>query len=108
LTLTATSRCANPFATFRTHVRYANTSRACLRWKERDLIMRNAWVERVRLPFVIVAAVMLLLVSARHADAQNATIRGRVADESGAAMPGVAVTITSPALLVPQSATTDG
>ncbi len=70
--------------------------------------MPNAWVERVRLPFVILAAVIFLLVTARHADAQNATIRGRVADESGAAMPGVNVTITSPALLVPQSATSDG
>jgi len=50
---------------------------------------------------------VLFAIGAGRASAQNATIRGRVADESGAAMPGVNVTLTSPALLVAQSTTSD-
>jgi hypothetical protein len=38
---------------------------------------------------------------------QTGTVRGIVTDESGAAMPGVTVTLSSPALLVPQVTTTD-
>src|SRR5262252_4941801 len=48
---------------------------------------------------------ILLLAGASLVAAQsvaNGTIRGRVVDETGGALPGVTVTITSPALLVPQ------
>ena len=52
-----------------------------------------------------------LLASASTAAAQGATatIIGRVTDDSGAVLPGVTVTATSPALQVPQLvAVTDG
>jgi hypothetical protein len=50
----------------------------------------------------------LLLFAARSSDAQvyNASIAGRVVDQSGAALPGVTVTIESPQLLQPQTAIT--
>src|SRR5262245_39082617 len=52
----------------------------------------------------IVVAVVLLLMNGLPAWAQSAgsTIHGTVKDESGAAMPGVTVTIASPALQVGQ------
>jgi hypothetical protein len=38
--------------------------------------------------------------------AASASIQGRVSDETGAALPGVALALTSPALQVPQLTTT--
>src|SRR5262245_32276324 len=52
-----------------------------------------------------VALAVSLLAAASRAEAQSVasgSIAGRVADESGATMPGVTVTITSPALQLPQ------
>lgn len=46
------------------------------------------------------AILVVLLVTTAVASAQDATIQGRVTDESGAAMPGVTVTAKSPALQV--------
>ena len=40
--------------------------------------------------------------------AQSASLVGRVTDESGGAMPGVTVTVKSPALQVPQQTTVTG
>src|SRR5262245_23603974 len=59
----------------------------------------------------IVAAIVLLLVPNR-ALAQstvNGTIRGKVTDETSGALPGVVVTVSSPALIRgQQSSVTDG
>jgi hypothetical protein len=48
-----------------------------------------------------IGAVALVLASAAGAVAQDAEITGRITDESGAVLPGVTVTATSPALQVP-------
>lgn len=45
--------------------------------------------------------VLLILAAAPTAAQQQAGIIGRVADESGAVLPGVTVTVTSPGLQVP-------
>ena len=53
----------------------------------------------------LVAALVTSMVAAAVAAAgqgQDATIIGQVTDESGAVLPGVTVTATSPALQVPQ------
>src|SRR5262245_3363122 len=58
-----------------------------------------------RRPFVLIIATALaleLLAGTAAAQGQEATIFGRVTDESGAVLPGVTVTVTSPALLVRQ------
>src|SRR5262245_9641867 len=51
---------------------------------------------------VIVALALVFAIPTVSAaqSAANGTIRGKVADETGAALPGVSVTIASPALLV--------
>src|SRR5687768_9937473 len=50
----------------------------------------------------LAAVVLLLALFVRPASAeQDAGITGQVADESGAVLPGVTVTATSPALQVP-------
>jgi len=48
-----------------------------------------------------IGAMVLVLLAAVFAAAQDAEINGRVTDESGAIMPGVTVTATSPSLQVP-------
>ena len=52
-------------------------------------------------PLRALGALALLLSVSSIASAQDASITGRVTDESGAIMPGVTVTATSPALQVP-------
>ena len=52
-------------------------------------------------PMQVIGAVVLVLAWAAIAAAQDASINGRVTDESGAVLPGVTVTATSPALQVP-------
>ena len=54
---------------------------------------------------VLGALVLATFVSAGAASAQTQTgeIYGKVTDQSGAVMPGTTVTLTSPALLQPQS-----
>lgn len=68
------------------------------RWTEKGVKMRGDWITRIS------CAIALLLVLNTMGLAQ--TIRGQIAgtirDESGAALPGVSVTVTSPALLVLQ------
>ena len=61
----------------------------------------------MRLTFVL--SVLFALTTAANAGAQggNGSLRGTVKDEQGAAMPGVTVTATSPALLAPSVAVTD-
>lgn len=51
---------------------------------------------------VVLVAVFLSAGSAR-AQTQTGEIYGKVTDQSGAVMPGTTVTLTSPALLQPQS-----
>ena len=59
----------------------------------------------------IIVAIMIALAGAASAAAQGVqtgTIRGTVQDQQGLAMPGVTVTVTSPALQGPRTAVTDG
>ena len=53
---------------------------------------------------IVAVVLMLLVVNVWSASAQSSlsTIQGSVKDESGAAVPGVTITLTSPALQVPQ------
>ena len=69
-------------------------------------VLQCWWDSRrsLALPGLLLAA---LILSAGPVYAQNAAIRGRVSDETGAALPGVAISITSPALLVPQTSVSD-
>src|SRR5262249_30455564 len=62
----------------------------------------------MRLPLTAMLATLALTVAVSSAWAQNQTgeIFGKVTDESGAVLPGVTVTITSPVLLQPLTATT--
>src|SRR5262245_34970930 len=54
---------------------------------------------------VLIACLMALAGRTLAAQAQEANIIGQVTDESGAVLPGVTVTATSPALQVPQVTT---
>ena len=65
---------------------------------------------RFRVVIVATFSAAALAAIPRPLHAQNnqtGTIRGGVTDESGGAMPGVTVTLTSPALLVAQVAVSD-
>src|SRR5262245_34838458 len=57
---------------------------------------------RLRRRFVFGAFLGCALAVSSHAWAQDATIFGQVTDESGAVLPGVTVTVTSPALIQKQ------
>jgi hypothetical protein len=60
--------------------------------------------------FAAFVSVLLLLVTGSvpaSAQSANGNIHGTITDQSGAALPGVTVTLTSPALLVAQSAVSD-
>ena len=48
-------------------------------------------------------AAILMMTSIAWAQSALSTIQGTVKDESGAAVPGVTITVTSPALQVPQT-----
>src|SRR5436190_18422190 len=61
---------------------------------------------RVRLIAALAALALVVSVSPVRAQSQTGEIFGKVTDESGAVLPGVQVTITSPVLLQPQTATT--
>ena len=59
--------------------------------------------------FVLLTVMIFSLVATRHAAGQQeAMIYGVVTDESGAVLPGVTVTATSPALQVPSMAAVSG
>ena len=60
---------------------------------------------RVRLIAALAALALVVSVSSVRAQSQTGEIFGKVTDDSGAVLPGVQVTITSPTLLQPQSAT---
>ena len=65
------------------------------------LLMTQEWVECKRAVVVGVTLGVLLLMGAVSAHAQavgSAAIRGRVADETGAGVPGATVTVSSPSL----------
>jgi len=69
-------------------------------------MVRNC--DRSRRQRALLILVLLLGLTPVAASAQEAVILGRVTDESGAVLPGVIVTATSPSLQVPQVlATTD-
>jgi Carboxypeptidase regulatory-like domain len=63
--------------------------------------MRSS-VSRVRWAFVLVLIGLFALDGSPAAGQSTASIVGQVTDQSGAALPGVTVTATSPALQVPQ------
>jgi hypothetical protein len=69
--------------------------------------MRHAFLGLKRRSTLLVPALAAWLVfatnSASAGQGQNASIVGQVTDESGAVLPGVTVTATSPALQVPQT-----
>ena len=63
--------------------------------------MRRDWVRGSRHAVVAIATSMIVFLAATSAFAQavgSAAIRGRVVDQSGAGVPGVTVTISSPAM----------
>ena len=75
--------------------------------------MRNRCLTALRQGRVAVTLYALALMLGIHSSAfaqgvQTGTIRGTVQDQQGLAVPGVAVTATSPALQGPRSAITDG
>ena len=61
----------------------------------------------MRLTFVLSVLFALTTVADAGAQGGNGSLRGTVKDEQGAAMPGVTITATSPALLVPSVAVSD-
>ena len=61
---------------------------------------------RVRSIALLAALALVVSVSSAWAQSQTGEIFGKVTDESGAVLPGVQVTLTSPVLLQPLSATT--
>lgn len=56
--------------------------------------MRNVWT-LLRRAIVLVPVVIFVATGSAHAQAINGTILGTVADESGGALPGAAVTVTN-------------
>ncbi len=54
---------------------------------------------------VLALLAMLIGVSPALAQVQTGEITGKVTDDTGALLPGVTVTLTSPALIQPQTAT---
>lgn len=67
--------------------------------------MRKTWT---KLSLVVFSLLALALPGAAQTSAATGAIAGKVTDESGAAMPGVAVTIENVATGVDRSAITDG
>jgi carboxypeptidase family protein/TonB-dependent receptor-like protein len=61
---------------------------------------------RLRTTAVFAALVLVFGVAIAAAQSQTGEIFGKVTDESGAVLPGVAVTLSGPSLLQPQTATT--
>src|SRR5919201_1851908 len=61
---------------------------------------------KVRLTALVVAALFAVGVSTAFAQQQTGEIFGKVTDQSGATLPGVTVTLTSPILLEPLTAVT--
>src|SRR3954467_14261327 len=59
-----------------------------------------------RFTAVLAALALALSVAPAWAQSQTGEIFGKVTDSSGAVLPGVAVTLTGPSLLQPQTATT--
>ena len=75
--------------------------------------MHGTTTDTFRVRYGFIAATLILSTALTHSPAagqgSSATIIGQVTDESGAVLPGVTVTATSPALQVPQiTAVTNG
>jgi hypothetical protein len=87
---------------------YASILRTVLFWLGCRIPNRKS-AHGVTAAGAVFALAILFIASTPGAYAQTATgeIHGNVTDVSDAAMPGVSITLTSPALLVDQSATTD-
>ena len=58
--------------------------------------------------FALLLAATLVLPALAFGQAGDSSIRGTVTDDSGAVLPGVTITATSPALISPATAVTDG
>src|SRR5215471_9128108 len=67
--------------------------------------MRTRWFASLSMAFV--AALLAASTSINAQNNQTGNIHGVVTDQSAALIPGVTVTLTSPALIVPQIALTD-
>jgi hypothetical protein len=63
---------------------------------------------RLRRTFLNLVLISVWCAATVSAQSQYGSIRGAVTDQSDAALPGVVVTLTSPALLVAQTSVTDG
>jgi Carboxypeptidase regulatory-like domain len=57
--------------------------------------------------YLLVWLAALICVTVLHAQGQYGSIHGTLADQSDAALPGVTVTLSSPALLVEQAKVSD-
>ena len=57
---------------------------------------------------VLVCLLGIVIVPEISAQSGNGSLRGKIVDEQGAAMPGATVTATSPQALAPVVAVTDG
>jgi hypothetical protein len=60
---------------------------------------------KVRLTAILAVLALVVGVSTALAQVQTGEITGRVSDDTGAVLPGATVTLTSPVLIQPQSAT---
>jgi hypothetical protein len=60
-----------------------------------------------RFTILFVAAFLMLVSGAAHAQTGDGSLRGYVRDEQGGALPGATVTATSPVLLRAVTSTTD-
>src|SRR5215469_4780105 len=67
--------------------------------------MRTRWFASLSMAFV--AALLAASTSINAQNNQTGNIHGVVADESGALIPGITITLTSPVLIVPQVTLTD-
>jgi Carboxypeptidase regulatory-like domain len=83
--------------------RFSGSSAAASAFKPL-FIRRLALTLLIKYASVVLLGMMLPLLLAQN---QTGNIHGRVTDPSGAAIPGVTITLTSPALLVPQKTTAD-
>src|SRR6186713_2108547 len=69
------------------------------------LTRAGAWWRFTVLSGVFLVALLGITAAPVSAQSGGSTIHGTVNDESGAAVPGVTITLTSPALQVPQMVT---
>src|SRR5262245_49545944 len=68
----------------------------------------KATADRSALRTAMSSLLVVLVLAVRSASAQSAAIEGRIVDEQALAVPGVAVTLTSPATGSTRQAVSDG